>query len=67
VAACPSSDHGRCTREPGADEGETQGLIADVSIYLCDDHYHAHARIDDAEPFPPESDQSTPIEGDSLS
>jgi hypothetical protein len=41
-------------REPGADDAETEGLIADVSIYLCDHHHEAIAHLDDAEPFPPQ-------------
>jgi len=41
-------------RQPGAAEGETEGLIADVSIYLCDEHHQAHAHVDDGEPFPPD-------------
>lgn len=41
--------------EPRADDGEIEGLIADVSIYLCDDHHHAHAHLDEAEPFPPQT------------
>ena len=34
---------------PEADEG----LIAEVSVYLCDEHHQAHGELDDVEPFPP--------------
>jgi hypothetical protein len=54
-------------RQPGADESETEGLIADVSIYLCDDHHHAHAHLDDAEPFPPDGAKDAVSEGEAES
>jgi hypothetical protein len=54
-------------REPGADEGETEKLVADVSIYLCDDHHHAHAHLDDAEPFPPQPAEDAVSEGEAES
>jgi len=50
-------------REPGADEGETEGLIADVSIYLCDEHPQAHAHVDDGEPFPPDGGEDDVSDG----
>jgi hypothetical protein len=39
---------------PRADDPDTtEGLIADVSIYLCDEHHNAQGLLDDVEPFPP--------------
>jgi hypothetical protein len=40
--------------EPQAEGEVGPGLIADVSIYLCDEHRGADATIDDEQPFPPE-------------
>jgi hypothetical protein len=40
--------------EPEADGEVGQGLVADVSIYLCDEHHGAHVIVDDEQPFPPE-------------
>jgi hypothetical protein len=39
--------------EPEAEDEVGQGLIADVSIYLCDEHHGAEAIVDGEQPFPP--------------
>jgi hypothetical protein len=39
--------------EPEAEGEVGQGLIADVSIYLCDEHRGADAIVDEEERFPP--------------
>lgn len=40
--------------EPQADDEVGPGLVADVSIYLCDEHRGVEAIVDAEQPFPPE-------------
>lgn len=48
VAGAPRGEEAQAEGEIG------RGLVADVSIYLCDEHRGADAIIDDEQPFPPE-------------
>jgi hypothetical protein len=48
----------RRTGEGVPEEGQVgDGLIADVSIYLCNDHRGADVRVDDEQAFPPDGDE----------
>ena len=43
--------------EPASGRGgekASEGLIADVSVYLCDEHKDAEGELEDVEPFPPD-------------
>lgn len=42
--------------EPEAEHEVGQGLVADVSIYLCDEHRGADVIVEEEKPFPPGED-----------
>jgi hypothetical protein len=44
----------------GRSDAEAGGLIADVSVYLCDEHRDAEGRLTAPEPFPPERPDDPP-------